>query len=150
MSGLIIVFLLFSLKASHVVIGTTKPHCSNVSISENDILTFFLTNISSHESARPVWDHKTPVNVNISFHLRNLVRVVCCFLGSLISYQPKVFADQIEIEEEVSIRGYIEFTWIDQIHRWDHIWPLNCIDYIIIPHGYTTGIWIPFIAFSSA
>ena len=100
MSGLIIYFLLFSLKASRLVIGTTTPLCSNVSISENDILTFFLTNISSHESARPVWDHKTPVNINISFHLRNLVRVVRCFLDSLLPFSLKFLPTRLKSKKK--------------------------------------------------
>ena len=41
-------------------------------------------------------------------------------------------------------------NWRDELRVWNETFPLLCLDYLVLPHGSETGLWIPDLAIVSA
>ena len=130
-SQLLHFFLVLTTFQTHQVALSQINNCGNVAVNDQDIFTFLQQGNPIREWVRPVKDYKTSVAVDVQLVLRNIVEVT-------------------EKNEEIFIRGYFYFEWSDELRKWDEIWPLNCIDYILLEPGPVTGIWTPNVALTTS
>ena len=123
--------VLATFQTQQVALSQDNNNCDNVALNDQDIFTFLQQGNPIREWVRPVKDFKTPVAVDVQLVLRNIVEVT-------------------EKNEEIFIRGYFFFEWLDELRKWDKIWPLNCIDYILLEPGPVSGIWTPNVALTTS
>ena len=55
----------------------------------------------------------------------------------------------MNIDEKAGIilfKGYMVIWWFDEFRKWEKVFPYNCTEYLVIPPGEATGIWLPDVA----
>ena len=111
-------------------VGT--KNCSQVVVNEADIFHFFQQNANNVRSwQKPVKNFNTSVGVKVVASVSDIVGVN-------------------EKEKQLSIHTYVYLYWNDENHVWNETWPFNCVSSVVMNHGVSTGIWIPYLAFSDA
>lgn len=73
---------------------------------------------------RPVLDPTKPIVIEIELGLRSLI-------------------DVDERAQSVRLSGFFYIIWRDEIHVWNTTHPANCVKYVVVAHGPSSGIWIP-------
>ena len=114
------------------IYGQENVTCAQSGVCEYHVAQHFEQTLSKAVYwGRPVRDVTKPVPISFAFYLRNIIEV-------------------LEREQKILLTGYIWMVWNDEFHQWNHIWPLSCIDAIVLIPGVATSVWIPTIAFSSS
>ena len=50
----------------------------------------------------------------------------------------------------MKLAGYLFMEWKDEFHIWEHIETLNCVPFLVVPHGPESGMWIPMVAITNS
>ena len=110
----------------------SQSNCTNELVNDQDVLLYFQQDVQPISSfVRPVKKQSTSVGVSVVFRLRQVV-------------------DVNEKNQEVSLNGYFMVRWYDELRRWDHLWPLSCVKYIVVKEVGQHDIWTPSLAISTS